>query len=433
MGVAAPHSYTQSRNQINSVLQKTTLNCRKSPVCSRRNYFAHSAFSKETDTMKILFDITTRVLAGSVLLIGASTAFVAQAEAAGIVAGIEKAPVIADGNVRDQPADFVITLDGSLDQDVPGRSLAAGDVIKVIFPDDFDLSDINPAYPLLDVPTPFPPDDPLPANPCLPANLQCTTAVILHGWPQQPLFPPLMFHTLSIDPEENSLVFTAAQDIVPNPPENPGIKQLHLIMNGLTNPKPGWYQIRVEAQTGPSGAWETGSGILRIEPKTRPSINVTSVFVKATAGLLEGGPACGPGTNPPNPDNPIYQTTTVGSQAPFVWTFLLWGKNNEALDDVSLWWIDDNHAQLRRNAKVIGHVFIDAPLGAVGQDLELNPLDCPTLLGGAPVIAGTPGIGPQPVGRLDLLFRAGDKSGDYTTTFIMNRGGNTVQMVVSAE
>jgi len=38
----------------------------------------------------------------------------------------------------------------------------------------------------------------------------------------------------------------------------------------------------------------------------------------------------------------------------------------------------------------------------------------------APVIAGTPGIGPQPVGRLDLLFWTGSEAGGYTTTLSLN-------------
>lgn len=381
------------------------------------------------------FTLKTAVaaIAGTGLLLSMSNAFAGEAGAAGMVASIDKAPVIADGDVAGQPTDFVITFDGSPDHNVPGRSLAAGDQIKIFFPSEFELGNINPYYPLRDVPWPLPPVPPLPPNPCLPGNLQCSTAVMLHGWPQHPPFPPALFHTLSIDPIENAFIFTALQDILPNSPASPGIKQLHLITNGLTNPEPGEYLIRVEAQTGPAGAWETGSGILEIVPKTRPSINVTSVFVKALSGMLSGQPACGPGTNPPNPDNPIYQTTAVGAEAPYVWSFLLWGKNNEPLDDVSLTWVNPDHALLQRGGKkVIGHIFIDAPQGAVGHGIEANPQGCPTLMPFAPVIGTTPGIGPQPVGRLDLLFRAGSEAGMYTTTLSLNNG-NSVQMFVAAE
>jgi hypothetical protein len=154
------------------------------------------------------------------------------------------------------------------------------------------------------------------------------------------------------------------------------------------------------------------------------------VFVKATSGQL-GAPACGPGTNPPNPDNPIFQTTNIGSAAPYPWTFLLWGRGNEALTDVGLKWASADHALLRRGGRTIGHIYIDAPKGATGHTLELNPLGCPTMLGGAPVIGATPGIGPQPVGRMDLVFHAGDVAGDYRTTLTLNNG-NSVQMTVTA-
>lgn len=354
------------------------------------------------------------------------------AEAAGMVASITKAPVIADGNVKRKPTDYVITFDGSLDPAVPGRTLAAGNIIKVIFPPEFDLSDIDTMYPLHDAPTPLPPVMPLDANQCVPAYLTCTTAVILRGWPQDPYFPPALFHTLSIDTAENALIFTAVQDMGPTGPENPGIKQLHLILNGVRNPGFGLYQIRVEAQTGPGGAWEYGSGILGVINKTRPSINVTSVLVKALSGQLEGGPACGPGTNPPNADNPIYQTTAAGTAAPFPWTFLLWGWNNKPLTDGSLEWISANQAILKSRKRTVGFLFIDAPVGATGYGINVNPLNCPTLMGGAPVIAATPGIGPQPVGRLDMSFQTGDMPGTYTTTIVM-KGGNVVQMFVTAE
>jgi hypothetical protein len=373
--------------------------------------------------------VNTRTITAA-LLIGAIPLLAPSALAGGIVASIEKAPVVADGDVSGKPTDYVITLEGSLDSDVPGRSLAAGNVIKVIFPHEFDLSGLNPAYPLLDAPTPLPPVLPLSDNDCVPGYLTCTTAVILRGWPQDPYFPPALFHTLSIDPVDNALIFTALQDLSATSATNPGIKQLHLILNGVTNPAPGQYLIRVEAQTGPGGAWETGSGLMQVLPHARPSINVTAVFVKATSGQL-GVPACGPGTNPPNADNPIHQKTTVGAVAPFPWTFLLWGRGNQPLTDVSLRWVDADHAQLRRANRTIGHVYIDAPRGATGYGIEFNPLACGTLLAGAPVIAGTPGIGPQPVGRMDLVFRAGDLPGEYWTTLTLNQG-NSVRMVVTA-
>ena len=72
--------------------------------------------------------------------------------AAGIVSSIDKAPVIADGNVSGMPTDIVITLDTSLDPSMPGRFLARDAQIRVIFPPEFDLGNLNPSFPLSDVP-----------------------------------------------------------------------------------------------------------------------------------------------------------------------------------------------------------------------------------------------------------------------------------------
>lgn len=384
----------------------------------------------------------TTVAIGLCCLTGVGAALAGQDGATGIVASIDKGPVVADGDVTGKPTDFIITLDGSSNPSVAGRSLAAGDTIKVIFPPEFDLGNLDPAFPLADLPTPFPPTPPLPPMPCVPGNLQCTTAIMLKGWPQDPLFPPVLFHQMSIDFGANALVYTAVQNIE----LSPGIKQLHTFLHGVTNPAPGKYRVRVEAETGPGGSLETGEGLLTVLRKTQPNINVTSVFVKALAGALPGGPACGPGTNPPNPDNPIYQTAGLEEDAPFVWTFLAWGRNNQALDGISLRKHGRNHWRLIRNRndddddeadtdrhhgrRIIGDLRIDAPPGARGQ--KVRQVDCPTLLPAAPVIGTTPGLGPQPVGRLDVQFTVGDTPGVYTTTLSL-RGGNAVQMIVTAD
>jgi hypothetical protein len=380
---------------------------------SQRQYLTSSLF------VSVCFGFLTTTLVTSFAL------------AAGIVDSIVKAPVVADGDVTGKPTDYVINLSGSMDPNVAGRSLSEGGQIRVIFPPDFDLTNLNPMYPLLDAPTPLPPIAPLQANDCVPAWLTCTTAVILQGWPQNPYFPPAIFHTMSIDPNENTLIFTAKKDMLANPPAAPGIKQLHLILNGVTNPAPGNYMIRVEAQTGPGGSWETGSALLQVLSNPRPSVNITSVFVKATAGI-DGPPACGPGNNPPNPWNPIYQSTSAGSAAPYPWTVLLWGDNAEALTDIQLVWVNPDHARVVRGNKTIGHVYIDSPKGASGHGIIVNPLSCDTSMGGAPVIGATDGIGPQPVGRLDMVFVAGDTPGKYRATISLNNG-NSVAFFVTAD
>lgn len=380
-----------------------------------------------------LFSMPAALTAAAIFLAAGNVA-ADQAGATGIVASIVKAPVVADGDVTGKPFDYVINLDGSLDPRVLGRGIPANGTIKIFFPPEIDLGNIDPAYPIGTPPVMGP-------LPCVPGNLQCTTLVLLRGWPQDPLFPPFLFHSLSVDVPNNALVITAVKDIglMAGVDRAPYIKQIHLILNGVLNPAPGIYTLRVEAETGRDGSVESGQGNFVVLRKTKPSINVTSVFVKALSGQLPGGPACGPGSNPPNIDNPVYQDTGVGEDAPFAWTFLLWGKNNEPLDGVTLRRVNRNlWHMVRENGddsdsdsddEVIGRIRIKGPQGA--RDHGVRQIECPTLMPFAPVIAATPGIGPQPVGRLDLQFTAGDTPGIYRTTLKM-KNGNSVEMVVTA-
>ena len=327
------------------------------------------------------------------LLFGAGQLLANSQGASGIVTSIDKGPVSRDGNVQGQPTDFVITLNTSLDPNVEGRSLKAGNSIKITFPDAFDLSDLG-GYPLAGVGSAG----------CVPGSLVCTTGVLLKGWPQNPVPPPN--YVLSI--EDNAIVYTATTDIDAAGGVAPGIKQIHMILHGVENPTPGHYRIKVEAETGPESALETGSVLLHVVPKDFPSINVTSVF----AGAM----------------NTIYQTTTVNNLVPLEWSFLVWGKKGAVLDDVSIEWADVDEWHVLQKGKLVGHIYVDAPAGASGQDVYLVNSDG---LPSAPVIGGTPGIGPQPVGRLQLQFVAGSEVGEYVITLMLN-GGNLVQMHVMA-
>ena len=375
--------------------------------------------------LRNLSKFSALIYASVVLLLAPAQTRAGDESGSGIVNSAQRAWVTSNGDVAGEPALWKIVLEGSIDPLVPGRSLMTGHEIRIIFPPEYDLGNIAATHPVADIPT-FSPLF------CVPTNFQCTTGLLLQGWPEHPYFPPAAWHVVSVDVAENAFVFTAVQDILPDPPENPGIKEVFVLLNGVQNPEAGEYPVRVEAQTGPGSSWETGSALLKVLPRPRPSINATAVFVKALSGLLDGGPACGPGTLPPNPDNPMFQRTTVNSPAPLVWSFLLWGRNEAALDDVALSWVNDGHAQIVRGPRVVGHVFIDAPHNAVGFGIDVNPLGCGTYMPAAPVIGGTPGVGPQPVGRLDMQFWAGDTPGTYTTTLKMNNG-NTEQMVVIVE
>jgi len=327
------------------------------------------------------------------ILFGFGQALAGSNGASGIVASIDKAPVIRDGNVQGRSTDYVITLNTSLNPEVEGRSLKAGDSIRIMFPDAFDLNDLGD-YPL--------------AGPgsagCVPGGLVCTTGVLLKGWPQNPIPPPNYVHSI----EDNTFIYTATTDIDAAGAAAPGIKQIHMILHGVENPKPGHYRIKVEAETGPGGSLETGSVLLQVVPKDRPSINVTSVF----AGSM----------------NTIYQTTSVNDMAPLEWSFLVWGKKGAVLDDVSIEWVGVDEWHVLQKGKLVGHIYVDAPAGASGQDVYLVNSD---ELPAAPVIGETFGIGPQPVGRLQLQFMTGSEVGEYVTTLMLN-GGNSVQMHVMA-
>jgi hypothetical protein len=261
----------------------------------------------------------------------------------------------------------------------------------------------------------------------------------------------------------HTIVYTALEDLNPTPPLEPGIKQMHLILNGFKNPPPGQYQIEVTAETGPGGTVERGVGFIQIHPKIRPSINVTSVFNDGTP-------------------NTIFQETTPGTQTPLLYDFLLWDQRGNAFEGVSfspgqprggesyivqaddwlskladkfygdilaypaIWqatnakavgddsfamiedpdlielgqklWIPAEHGQLVKDGQVIGHIFIEAPAGVTGHNVSIVD---PSLLINAPVSG-------LPTARLTAAFTPAEP-GQYAVIFSLN-GGNTVQTFV---
>jgi hypothetical protein len=304
----------------------------------------------------------------------------------GIVAGVAKAPITPDGDVAGAPTDFVITLDGSLDPADPGRTLLAGRTVKVTLPDDF----VNLGGPVLN--PGMPPACPPPAG-------TCSTGVLLQGWPQHPIPPSPLNYTVGVD-GTNTIVYTATKDLVPAPPAEPGLKQIHLILRNFVNPGPGRYEFLVEAATGPGGAVETGVAVVHVRPKPRASINVTSVFNAGTP-------------------NTIHQQAAPNATAPLNYDFLVWDRNGDPAVDVEIRPVNDNHALLVQGRRVVGQITIEAPRGASGQQV--------TSLGPSIPIVGP--ILNLDTARLTVQFTAGDKSGRYTTTFRMNNG-TSVQMFV---
>ncbi len=321
----------------------------------------------------------------------------------GIVHSVVKAPIVPDGNVAGAMTDLVINLDRSLDPSVPGRVLATGNQIRVTLPDDF----INTYQ--LPVKSAFTPD-------CSPiTGWNCTTGVLLQGWPQHPILPgptpespgPTVY-SFSLDPsDDHTLVYEALVDVVPGlPAPGPGIKGMHLIALGFRNPGPGAYDIEVAAQTGPGGAWEYGTGRVHILPRSRPSMNVTSVY-----------------TGVPGNPNTIYQTTGVNQETPLPYDFFMWDYDNEPFIGVDIeMHPSGRHGWMEQNGRIVGHVRIDAPRGASGQTVT-------TAGPSFPQNAFLLGISSA---RLTAQFTAGDEPGLYTITFSLN-GGTSAKMFVTVE
>ena len=312
-----------------------------------------------------------------------------------IVASVTKAPVSPDGTVSGRPSELVINLDTSLDPNVPGRTLLVGRTIKVTLPDAF-TSDGRPIH----------------LFPCDILN-SCNSLALLQGWPQNPIPSPT--YALSYE-GANTIVITAVANIGPISTQNPGLKQIHLIIRGFTNPSPGDYPVRVRAETGPGGMLETGVGLVHILSHARPNLNVVS----ATPD------------NPPPRVNKIYQETSPGMLTPRPIDFLVWDGNSEPFIGVEVAvrnsHVDSSEAEgnpdegeflLVQGDKVVGHVSIDAPDDATGQAVFTQT---PSSAFKAPVT----GI---PSALLRIFFRAGSATGHYVVTFTLN-GGNSAQMFV---
>ena len=302
----------------------------------------------------------------------------------GIVDSIVKAPIAPDGNVAGAVPDFVINLDTSFDPAVEGRSLAAGNTIKIVLPTDFVDGGTLPTETVFSSAT------------CTIGNFQCDTSVFVQGWPQRPIRPVSPVDSSAVYSLTNdgthTFVHTADVNVVPGlPAPGPGIKQIHMILPGFTNPPAGTYDIEVIAETGVNGAVETGTGQLEILAEVEPSINPTSIYSQN--------------------QNIIYQTAQQGELAPLPWDFFLWDGDGAAFTGVEI-----NNGQLVKDSVVVGSIMTDAPPGASGHEVFTDSPSVP---------ANEPFFGVE-AGRLTAFFRAGDVNGEYVTTISLN-GGNSAK------
>jgi hypothetical protein len=345
--------------------------------------------------------VTIALITVMVLVISVVPAGAGRSEGSGIVASVAKAPIDPAGDVAGEPTDLVVNLDTSLDPAVAGRTLLAGNTIKVTLPDDFKWSGEpvwNPGPG-----TNAPPTDPLT---CSAEFDPCGTGVLLQGWPQNPIPPSPANYTVRLE-GTHTVVYAATRDLVPGDASlnGPGIKQMHLVLNNFVNPSPGRYEFLVEAETGPGGTLEPGIGVVHIRPKPRASINVTSV------------------KNPPPPfANTIYQTTATDSVTPLAWDFWVWDRKGEPALDVTIHQVNSRTAQLKQGKRVIGTISMRTPRGATGQEISGGP----STLENAPVKG-------EPAGRLTVQFKTGDTAGLYTTTLRMNNGTRVTMYVTATD
>lgn len=286
----------------------------------------------------------------------------------------DQAPIVPDGTTAGADTDFVITF-ADRDPDVPGVGIKTGGTVSVRLSHGFVQDD--PSAPM--------------------------TMVVLQGWPQSPRQP---FPTVDYDPHTNTLTGTLAFDYLPVSTAQPGPKQVHLLLPGFTNPRPGthWFEVTIRPDPASSEVLN-GWGHVRIRRQVRASINAISVI------------------NPPPPfPNPIHQTVAVG-ETPHTWGFYVWERGGDPSIGVDIerrrtnrYWIVD------ADGDKIGSVRIRAPKGASGYSIDAAA--------SVPVDGAVLGI---PTGLLLAQFHHDpDTPGDYEITWRLRRG-NHQHMFVTVE
>lgn len=239
--------------------------------------------------------------------------------------------------------------------------------------------------------------------------------ILLQGWPQSPPAPPPAFPwTTAVDGTTVSATLTA--DFLVGA-FGPGVKQVHLLLNGFRNPtNPGVYDVGLTIRPDPDST-VTHSGVARVKivPRTRPSINIVSVF-------------SGPPGPPPPFFNPLFQDVEPGDSSRNVGMYL-WGAGSSVAEGVfdPMIGVDvvmqsDRRGALVQDGRVVGHVAVRAPRGA--RHLTLTSLG-PSTLGNAAVTGFETGV------LIVALTTDPHATGTYTVTFRLN-GGNSQSFEVTA-
>ncbi len=297
---------------------------------------------------------------------------------------VSKAYTSEDGYMAGEPTDVVLDLGTSLDPAVPGRTLRAGDSIRVTLPDAFTSSGLPAAAPAE----------------CDVAGGACNTGFLLQGWPDS-YFPTTEdYYTVEMD-GSHTFVFTATRDLGPSAGA-PGIKQIHLLAPGFTNPENvAEYLVEVQAETGPGGALESDAG--SFVPSEWFGLDLTGAFA-------------GPGDGAAHA-NTIYQQALVGESPAWAYDFLMWDSPPSGwFGDITLQPLREDGGTVVPEGPTIlasggfkselyelGGWWIEGPEGATGATVSAEPVQDVTV----PITGGT-------VPRLRVSFTAGDLPGRYT-------------------
>ncbi len=346
----------------------------------------------------------TKALMAAVMLSGAVALAAPKASAEGILLAVVNSPVDFSGTVAGQPTGINLILDRSLDPQVPGRSLLAGKKIRIILSKGFTRN----------------------SGMKIEGDVNLT---MVKGWPQGGL-PPAAGYVVGQD-DEHTLLVTAQRDIPNDTPANrPGLKVFHVRGHTFINPKtPGQYGVRIEAETGPGGALETGEANVTIIPAPIARI--------APTNLLR-----------PRPSNNNFQRVPLNTEAPLTLDLMLWSADGKPINGAGV--VAPDPAAYPRYTgglivqdqngdgvldpkvdRVIGGIIGSAPRGATGQRAS-----SPAGAGGRPVLSGSMHRAPEYGGAkadgiMSVSFRTGNLPGDYRPTFEL-MGGNAAQFTISA-
>jgi len=341
-------------------------------------------------------------------LLIAILAFSVSANASDLDIEVIQSFVVGDGTVAGATTDFVVDLGQSPDPSVAGLGLTANSRVTLVLAPGFTNQGTKQFLrPIVDAPcVPFPAQTTDP--------LDCNTLAFVQGWPQAPV-PPGLFDNISYDAARNAVIATVGStDIVPfTAPVGPGIKSLHAILNGFTNPrKPGKYPITVEIDLEGDGSVEhSATANVHIIPRARRAIGVMSFCADDVP-------------SPPNL-NTIYQSSGPSTET-LPYDLVLWDKDAAPLNGVDVWQVSNDLALLRRGNRTVGHIIIDAPAGAHGMMLwNDNPSGSPLC---GPFLDRAPLTG-VPAAFLRVRFITGNASGLYTLNFSIN-GGNEFKTFV---